>query len=190
MPEAGSSYYTNSVDRPRDRYEDYIVNDLIADVESKFPVAAERQNRAIAGVSMGGYGAVKLALRHPDLFVFAGGLSSAIDVPSRPFSLARFSTWRFHRKIFGPMGSKERLDNDPFVLVRSTDPARTPYLFLACGEQESGLLPSNRKFAALLESRRFRHEFHAVPGGHNWNQWNAQLPAMFESMAKQMPFPR
>jgi len=89
MPEGNSSYYTNSADRPQDRYEDYIVRDLIADVEQRFPAAGDRTHRATAGVSMGGFGAVALALKHPDLFVFAGGLSSALDVPSRPFSIKR-----------------------------------------------------------------------------------------------------
>jgi putative tributyrin esterase len=92
MPEGNDSYFVNAVERPQDRYEDYIVNDLIVDVESKFPTAAGRANRAIIGVSMGGYGAVKLALSHPDLFVFAGGISPAIDVPSRPFSIKRISS--------------------------------------------------------------------------------------------------
>ncbi len=60
MPEGNSSYYTNSADRPQDRYEDYIVHDLIADVEQRFPAATDRAHRAIAGVSMGGFGAVVL----------------------------------------------------------------------------------------------------------------------------------
>src|SRR5260370_33386674 len=118
MPEGNSSYYTNSAERPQDRYEDYIVTDLIADVESKFPVASGRSNRAIVGVSMGGFGAVKLALRHPELFVFAAGISPAVDVPSRPFSIKRIQQWRFHSSIFGPWGSQTRRDNDPFVLAR------------------------------------------------------------------------
>src|SRR5260370_5714801 len=87
MPEGNSSYYTNSAERPQDRYEDYIVTDLIADVESKFPVDSGRSNRAIVGVSMGRFGAVKLALRHPELFVFAAGISAAAAVPIRPFSI-------------------------------------------------------------------------------------------------------
>ena len=74
MPEGQSSYYVNSAERLQDRYEDYIVEDLVADVERRFPVAAKnREQRAIAGVSMGGYGAMTLALKHPDLFIFAGG---------------------------------------------------------------------------------------------------------------------
>jgi len=181
MPEGDESYYANAAERPQDRYEDYIVNDLIADVESKFPVAAGRSNRAILGVSMGGYGAVQLALSHPDLFVFAGGISPAIDVPSRPFSIKRIQQWRHHSSIFGPWGSQARHNGDPFVLVRTADPARTPYLFLSCGEQE-GLLPANHNFAALLEKRHFRFEFHVVPGGHDWNQWDERLPVVFKTL--------
>lgn len=185
MPEGDDSYFVNAAERPQDRYEDYIVNDLIADVESRFPVAAGRTTRAIVGVSMGGFGAVKLALSHPELFVFAGGISPAVDVPSRPFSIKRIRQWRHHSSIFGPWGSQARRNGDPFVLARSADPARTPYLFLTCGEQE-GLLPANRSFAALLEHRHFRYEFHVVPGGHDWNQWDERLPSVFQSLSEHM----
>jgi putative tributyrin esterase len=181
MPEGGSSYYTNAVDPPQDRYEDYIVSDLIADVESRFPAATGRSNRAIIGVSMGGFGAVKIALRHPELFAFAGGLSSAIDVPRRGFAIKRFHQSRHYSAIFGPSGSQTRRDNDPFVLARSANPDAAPYFFLTCGEQE-GLLPSNREFAGLLTQRHFRHEFHTIPGGHNWEQWNGWLSALFRSL--------
>jgi putative tributyrin esterase len=181
MPEGNDSYYVNAVERPQDRYEDFIVKDLIADVESRFPVAAGRATRAIVGVSMGGYGAVKLALSHPGQFVFAAGISPAVDVPSRPFSIKRIQQWRHHRSIFGPWGSEARRSGDPFVLARSANPARTPYLFLTCGEQE-GLLPANRNFAGLLERPHFRYEFHVVPGGHDWNQWDARLPSVFQSL--------
>ncbi len=181
MPEANNSYYTNSADRPQDRYEDYIVHDLIADVEGRFPAAADRAHRGIAGISMGGFGAVVLALKHPDLFVFAGGLSSALDVPSRPFSIKRVGQYRQHSSIFGPWGSESRRASDPFVLVRSAGPAQAPYLFLTCGDLE-GLLPANRRFAALLQQRHFAYEFHATRGGHDWNQWNRNVPALMKSV--------
>jgi putative tributyrin esterase len=179
MPEGNSSYYTNSADRPQDRYEDYIVRDLIFDVEQRFPAASDRTHRAIAGVSMGGFGAVVLALKHPDLFVFAGGLSSALDVPSRPFSIKRIGQYRQHASIFGPWGSQSRRASDPFVLVRSVDPAQAPYLFLTCGDLE-GLLPANHRFAAMLQARHFRYEFHTVSGGHDWNQWNRNVPSLMK----------
>lgn len=185
MPEGSASYYSNAVDPPQDRYEDYIVKDLISDVESKFPAAVGRSNRAIVGVSMGGFGAVNLALSHPDLFVFAGGISSAIDVPRRAFSIKRLQQSRHYNAIFGPSGSQTRRDNDPFIWARTANPEAAPYFFLTCGEQE-GLLPANREFAALLGSRHFRFEFHTVRGGHDWNQWNAWLPSLFRSLTEHM----
>ena len=185
MPDADESYYTNSAEHPQDRYEDYVAHDLIWDVESRFPVTTGRAKRAIAGLSMGGFGAVKLALKHPELFCFAGGLSSALDVPGRPFSFRRIHQYRHYASIFGPPGSATRRENDPFVLARSADPAKTPYLFLTCGDEE-GLLPTNRSFAQLLEERGFKCEFHVVPGGHSWSQWNARLNDLFLSLKQHL----
>jgi putative tributyrin esterase len=185
MPEGECSYYTNAVDPTQDRFEDYITHDLISDVENRFPAAAGRANRAIVGISMGGFGAVKIGLRHPDLFFFAGGISSAIDVPRRAFSFKRLQQSRHYNSIFGPSGSQTRRDNDPFVLVRTANPEAAPYFFLTCGEQE-GLLPANREFAAFLAQRHFKFEFHTVHGGHDWNQWNAWLPSVFRSLSEHM----
>ncbi len=182
MPEGNISYYTNAVDRPKDRYEDYIVNDLIHDVESRFPVIADHSHRAIIGISMGGYGSIKTALKHPDLYAFAAGMSSALDVPSRPFSLKRFGQYMEHRKIFGPLGNQTRRDNDPLALVLKVNPEKMPYIFLTCGDQE-GLLVVNRKFARLLAERHFEYQLHVEPGGHNWNQWNRILPDVFASLS-------
>lgn len=189
MPEGGSSYYMNAALKPEDRYEDYLVDDLIPDVESRFPAAKGRENRAIVGVSMGGFAAVKLALTRPDLFAFAGGMSPAIDVPSRRFSWRRWEQGMRFRRIFGPWGSKTRQISDPFVLVQSADPAKTPYLYLTAGEQEA-LLDPNRGFSAKLRERGFSHEFHTRPGGHDWTEWDAQIPGCFESLAQHLKLAR
>jgi putative tributyrin esterase len=185
MPEGGSSYYVNSALKPEDRYEDYLVHDLIADVEARFPAAAGRENRAVAGVSMGGFAAVCLALNRPDLLVFAGAISPAIDVPSRRFSISRWWQSQRFRSIFGPSGSATRQARDPFHLVQSADPARTPYIYLTAGEQEP-LLEPNRRFAARLREYHFTYEFHAQPGGHDWGEWNSQIPGCFESLLRHL----
>ena len=185
MPEGNSSYYMNAAERPLDRYEDYITKDLINDVEGRFPVAAGRANRAIVGVSMGGFGAVTLSPKHPDLYVFTGGISSALDVPTRRFSIHRIGQYRGHAQIFGPWGSETRLANNPYALVGSVDPTKTPYFYLTCGEQE-GLLPANRRFADLLHKRTFQYEFHSGPGGHDWNQWDERLSGLFESLHRRL----
>jgi S-formylglutathione hydrolase FrmB len=124
---------------------------------------------------------VKMALSHPEMFVFAGGISTAIDVPERRFSLKRAAQWWGFREIFGPMGSKERAARDPFVLVRSAKPEITPYLYLAAGEQEA-LLEPNRRFAMRLKERGLAHELRTLPGGHDWAEWDAQIPGCFERL--------
>jgi len=180
MPDGGdSSYYTNARVRPRDRFEDFIVKDLIVDAETRFP--ADPSRRAIVGNSMGGFGAIKLALKFPGLYQFVGALSPAIDVPSRPFSIKRIGQYRQHEAIFGAWGSVTRRENDPFVLARNADTKKVPFMFITCGDQE-GLLASNRQFAKLLAERYFHFEFHEEPGGHNWNQWNPLLSGIFSKM--------
>jgi putative tributyrin esterase len=182
MTDGGSSYYMNAVERPQDKYEDDLIRDLIAEVEARFPAKSDRANRAIVGVSMGGFAAVALALRHPDLFVFAGAISPAIDVPERRFAWKRASRWWEFRSIFGPWGSADRDARDPFVLLQSADPRTASYFYLTAGEQEPLLEPIQR-FAARLGKRGLAHEFHTKPGGHDWSEWDQQIPGCFESLA-------
>jgi len=185
MPEGNSSFYLNAALRPQDRYEDYITRDLVMDVEARFPAKTGRGNRAIVGISMGGFGAVKLALSHPELYAFAAGLSSAIDVPERQFALGHARQWWLFRSIFGPMGSAERAARDPFSMVLHADPKAAPYLYLTVGEQEP-LLEPNQRFAELLKKQGFAFEFHTMPGLHDWTQWAAQIPGCFEGLLREL----
>ena len=186
MPEGESSYYVNAVEVPRDRFEDYITNDLIADVEARFPARKGRENRAMIGVSMGGFAAIQFALTRPELFVFAGAISPATDVPSRRFSFKHMDQWWRFRRIFGPVGSPQRQARDPFVQVHSANPQDAPYIYMTSGQQEP-LLGPNRRFAAQLQQRNFAFEFHTRPGGHDWSQWNAQLPGCFSTLLTHLP---
>jgi S-formylglutathione hydrolase FrmB len=181
MPEGDYSYYINSAVRPQNRYEDYIARDLLTEVESRLPVATDRAHRAIVGVSMGGFGAVTIALRHPKLFRFVGGLSAALDAPRRPITIRRpRQSWAF-LTIFGFAGSETRRQVDPFLAAQAASPIEAPYLFLACGDQDY-LLPVNNEFDAFLSRRNLPHEFHVGRGGHEWGFWNAQLPALFAKL--------
>jgi S-formylglutathione hydrolase FrmB len=181
MPEGNDSYYMNEVEAPGDRYEDYITRDLIADVERRFPARNDREGRAVIGISMGGFAAVKYALSQPDLFGFAGVLSPPIDVPFRRFNIGRIGQWWKFRTIFGPAGSEQRAARDPSKLVLTADPRVTSYIYLTAGEQEP-LFGPIRKFAQLLKQRGIAYEFHTQPGGHDWGEWNRQIPGCFGSL--------
>jgi S-formylglutathione hydrolase len=186
MVDGGCSYYMNEALSPKDKYEDYFVHDLIADVESRFPVRPGRESRAIVGVSMGGFAAVRLALTHPELFAFSGAISPAIDVPGRSFNLRRWSQSMRFRMIFGPSGSDTRVRSDPFVLVKSAAPDKTPYLYVTAGDQEPLLLPI-RRFTTFLKARNYAYEFHTAPGGHDWSEWDRQIPGCFASLLEHIP---
>ena len=134
---------------------------------------------------MGGFGAIKIGLSHPDRFAFVGALSPAIDVTRRRFSAARIQQFLAFRSIFGPEGSITRERDDPFFLARSMVPATAPYLYLGCGDRESLLAP-NREFDKVLMERHLAHEFHIAPGGHDWEQWNGQVPKLFETLRQLM----
>ena len=130
MPEGEFSYYMNSVKDPAARFEDYTFGDLLADVESRFPVAKTRNKRAVIGISMGGFAAIKIALTRPDLFSFVAALSPPIDVAHRQFRLRRWGEWWRIRKIFGSSESEERRSRDPISLVQTADRARTAYFYI------------------------------------------------------------
>ncbi len=183
MPDGDESYFMNEVESPRNRYEDYITRDLIADVEHRFPASKVREGRAIIGISMGGFAAVDYALSQPKLFVFVAALSPSIDVPFRRFNFRRTGQWWKFRSIFGPEGSKERSDRNPFELVRTANPQETPYLYLTAGDTEP-LLEPNRQFVALLQRHGFAHKFHTTHGGHDWGEWNSQIPDCFSTLSR------
>ena len=183
MPEGDESYYMNEVGTPRNKFDDYITHDLIADVEHRFPARSDREGRAVVGISMGGFAAVDYALMHPTLFAFAGALSPSIDVPFRRFNVRRIGQWWKFRNIFGPVGSKVRSDRNPFQLVRTVNPKQTPYLYLTAGEHEP-LLEPNQRFVALLQRHGFAYEFHTKSGGHDWSEWNAEVPGCFSALSR------
>ena len=181
MPEGEFSYYQNAALKPEDKYEDYLVNDLTKDVEARLPAAKDRESRAIIGISMGGFASVKLALSRPELFGFVGAISPAIDVCGRRFSIKRTGEWWRLRTIFGPVGSKVRQGSDPFLLVQSANPSAAPYIYLTAGDTEPLREPDTR-FAQRLKKYGLSYEFHTKPGGHDWNEWDTQLPGCFESL--------
>jgi putative tributyrin esterase len=173
MPDGGNSWYVNSASRARDRFEDYIIRDLVGEVEGHYRAISSRRSRAIAGLSMGGYGALNLALKHPEMYAFAGNLSGALNAPSdlgprQPaFQLSLISA-------FGWEGSAQRTENDVFQLLRHADIAGLPYFYLACGEGDV-FLELNQQFAAELLEEHARYEVHFAPGGHDWKFWDQSI---------------
>jgi putative tributyrin esterase len=181
MPEAGNSYYIN--DNRGYRYEDYFIKELIPEVHRLYPFAtSDRERTAIVGISRGGFGAAVYGLRHPDLFSYVGGLSSAFDLAERHFRWRHPMDSLAYRRIFGPFGGRTRTTYDPYVLAANASPRTAPYFYLTCGLKDS-LFPTSASFTAVLQQHNLPHEFHTLPGDHEWTVWSAQIPALEESLA-------
>lgn len=178
MPDGTNSWYTNSPADGGGRFEDYVLEDVVKDVESKYRAIRSRHGRAIAGLSMGGYGALKMALRRPGQFAFAGGFSGALAVARDPeFGSSLGAEFDRMKTIFGPADSQTRRDNDLFALAAAVRPAAAPYLYVDCGTSDS-LLESNRELAAVFRKTGLAYEYHELPGAHTWEYWDTRVQQM------------
>ena len=183
-PRAENSWYVNSATRAEARYADYVFQDLIAEVDAHYRTIASPHARAIAGISMGGYGAMLFSLRHPGAFAFAASISGAFAGPSGIESVMpqlKPST----DDAFGVAGSTTRTQNDVDTLIGAVDRTEQPYFFLECGASDP-LLSSNRRVVEELSSHGFAYEYHELPGAHTWPFWDAALPTMLEVLSRQM----
>jgi putative tributyrin esterase len=175
MPDGENAWYTNAADKGP-KFEDYIADDLVKDVESKYRVIRSRYGRAIAGLSMGGYGALKIALKRPGTFAAAGGFSSALGVTDPAFDDRMTSFKDQLYKIYGPAGSETRTANDILLIADKAKPESAPSLYMDCGTSD-GLLDENRALTAVLQKRGLAYEYHEVPGAHTWQYWNRRVEA-------------
>jgi S-formylglutathione hydrolase FrmB len=190
MPEGNDSWYTDSATVPTDKYESYIVQELIPDVEKRFRAASAREARAIAGLSMGGYGALKFGVKYPQLFAFAGSMSGALDAAS--WTKAQLGGFEFILRtllpVYGAENSETRAANDINKLYRELPAekiAALPFVYLDCGTEDP-LLQSNRSFVEILLTRKIPHEYRQLPGGHSWPYWDAQVQEVLRVAAKRM----
>jgi putative tributyrin esterase len=170
MPDGGRGWYTNSVDGQAP-YEDDLVKDVAGLVDRTFPVKAERAGRAIGGLSMGGYGAVKVGLKHHDMFASVNSHSGALGFPRLDPAKARELSPESPR-IFG--GSARGGPDDPFAIVERIDHGRVPAIRIDCGTDDF-LLDQNREFHGHLEKLHVSHEYREYSGGHDWAYWDMHV---------------
>jgi S-formylglutathione hydrolase FrmB len=193
-PEGNDSWYTDSAGVPTDKYETYIVQELIPDVQQRYRTIEARYGRAIAGLSMGGYGAFKFALKYPSQFAFAGSTSGAFGVTRySEKDTGKGAAWETFLKLFGPVGSQTRKANDLFDLIVELPTARIsslPYFYFDCGTEDSPLIfNANRELDELMLREKIPHEFRELPGNHSWAYWDAQVQEVLRIATQKMRLP-
>ncbi len=180
-PEGNDGWYSDSTTVADDKYESYIVQELIPEIEKKFRVLSGRENRAIAGLSMGGYGSLKFGLKYPEKFVLAGSFSGALRAAEWTEKEIGASGWKplvdSIKNVYGAADSETRKQNDIFKIMqaKSADEAKNlPFFYIDCGT-EDGLIQQSRDFTKMLADKKIPHEFRELPGVHNWAFWDSQV---------------
>jgi S-formylglutathione hydrolase FrmB len=178
-PEGANGWYSDSATMPNDRYETYIIEELVPEIDKNYRTISKRSGRAVAGLSMGGFGALKFGVKYPEMFALAASMSGAVAVSSyrTDADVGKFAP--LLKPVFGEPGSATQNANNLFKIVGEMPAekiAALPFLYLDCGtEDELGLLSSNQRLAAALIQRKIPHEFRQLPGKHNWAFWNQQI---------------
>jgi S-formylglutathione hydrolase FrmB len=186
-----------------ERYDDYVAHDVVAYVDAHYRTLKARAHRGIGGLSMGGYGALALALRHPDVFAAAAshsGVVSPMYVGPHPFAepahfagsntdemrLAAASFFPRYLLYWGAAIERWR-DADPAVLAERATQRGTvlPALFLDCGASD-GLLDQNRALHAALTRLGVTHAYAEWPGAHTWRYWSTHVRESLAWMARRI----
>jgi len=190
LPEGEDRWYTDGASGDEKvKVESSFIEELIPTIEKKYKVSGRRERRAVAGLSMGGYGAFKFALKRPDLFIFAGSMSGAFNAAEIAENGCR-SDWQellpTLSAVFGEAESRTRIENDLFKIVqemRAENVSSLPELYFDCGTADS-FLKVNRDLAELLRSKKIDFEYREISGGHDWDYWDKQLHVLLAKTAK------
>ncbi len=164
MPDGGRSFYTDMT--TGENYYSYIVKELPRFLRGQLGLAPEKGDTAVAGLSMGGYGALKIGLRNPDSFGMIGAFSPACDI----VRIAKENPL-LSRAICGDM-ELSGSENDVFHLAReASGKDNTPEIFHYCGSEDF-LIDENHRFRDLALGLDLPYAYIEEPGEHDWEKWD------------------
>lgn len=171
-PEGRASFFINSADG-QDRYNDFLLIEFLPYIESHYHIIRDRKSRGVTGLSMGGFGALRLAFAHPELFASVSAQSPALitETPQEMNAELRDAgpLSQLLGQVFGnPINVAHWRQNDPFELARKNRiQISRQAIYINCGDQdEYGFAAGATKLHKQLLAEGIRHEFHLYPGGH------------------------
>jgi S-formylglutathione hydrolase FrmB len=173
MPSVGRSFY---LDMPNgQKYFSYLTEELPQYLRDVFGIVPDREKTFIAGLSMGGYGALKAALTRPELYFAAGSFSGVLSMhgwnanPDDP-RMTEFSM------LFGDLSQLPGSNHDPstWIINNVKNSISCPELYISCGLQDE-LLPTNRYFLNTCKSQGVKVEYQEEEGIHDWFFWDKQI---------------
>ena len=179
MPTGENSFYLNGP-ATGTAYQTMVGEELVDYVRRTFGLATSAENTCIAGLSMGGFGALHTGLAYPENFSKIGALSSALIIHEiakmKPGMDNGRGNYEYYVRHFGPLDQVEASDNNPETLIKKLKAAgkKIPDIYMACGTEDF-LLEPNRELHRFLEREKVPHEYHEAPGTHNSAFWQEHI---------------
>lgn len=169
-PDGGfGSWYWDIEGDANYQYETFITQELLAYIESNYPVSQDRKKRGITGLSMGGHGGLYLGLRHQDLYGAAGSTAGGVDF--RPFP----TKWEIKDRLGEYADNANKWDAHTVIeLLHLYKPELGLELFVDCGEQDF-FYGVNEKLHEKLNYHNIPHRYLTMPGKHNWDYWKKSI---------------
>lgn len=169
MPDAGhNSWYFDSPLCPESKAESYIITELIPYIDSHYNTIADRSARAITGLSMGGHGALYLAIRHQDIFAFAGSTAGGVDLTPFP------NNWEIASHLGPYADNKEQWASHSVINMTNQIAPNSLSLIIDCGVDDF-FYEVNCNLHHKLLSEDIPHDFYLRPGAHNWDYWRISI---------------
>jgi enterochelin esterase-like enzyme len=181
MPDAGASWYINNYNGSV-RYEDFFIQEFMPWIESHYRIRQERRYHGVAGLSMGGFGTLVYAMRHPDLFAACAALSAGVHTMQqfvKTDDRAWTSSWPI--TVYGPGSGEARLTEhllsySPINIVETYDPEKlkSVRIYLDCGDDDIFTIGNSMLHVALTQ-KQIPHEYRVRDGSHIWSYWRSGL---------------
>lgn len=179
MPSGENSFYTDDKIRGNN-FGEFVGEELVEVTRNMFRLSEKREDTCIAGLSMGGYGAIRNGLKYHKTFGKIAALSSALVIydaekstDDAPFAFGKRS---YYEAVFGPIADIKTSDTYPEYLVKQIKAAgdELPEMYMACGTEDS-LIELNRRFSAFLKEENAVLKYEEGPGAHSWDFWDEYI---------------
>jgi S-formylglutathione hydrolase FrmB len=181
MPDAKTTFYINSYDGKRN-YEDFFFKEFIPTIEKDYRIKGTKKYRAVAGLSMGGFGTLIYSIKHPEMFSAAAALSAAVRNEEDFMGITDARWAEAYAKVFGPnLKGAERL-NDTWkansilglIQTKTADDLNDVRYWIDCGDDDA-LSKGNSLLHVALMDKKVPHEFRIRDGAHNWTYWRTGI---------------
>lgn len=170
MPSTDLGWYTDTTYEMK--YWTFISEELPKIVQELFPqLTTARKHTYAAGLSMGGYGAMKLGLRQPERFAAVASLSGALAMAESMENLLQVRGQAYWEGIFGPLSAFKGSENDLIHLIDTLDPETAPRFYISCGTEDQ-LFPASEYAAEKLAKHQIPVTFESGIGVHDWQFWD------------------